>query len=87
MKANFHRVTKHEKDLETAARQTVKQMLLAVRAEGFGQARLERVLMTWAEIASRCADDPDQMLVVDQELREAGVWLRLEEMEFAPKSP
>lgn len=84
MKANFHRVTKHEKDLETAVRQTVKQMLLAVRAEGFGQARLERVLMTWAEIAGRCADDPDQMLVVDQELREAGVWLRLEEMGCGP---
>lgn len=84
MKANFHRVTKHEKDLETAVRQTVKQMLLAVRAEGFGQARLERVLMTWAGIASRCADDPDQMLVVDQELREAGIWLRLEEMGCGP---
>ena len=84
MKANFRRVTKHEKDLETAVRQTVKQMLLAVRAEGFGQARLERVLMTWEEIVSRCADDPDQMLVVDQELREAGVWLRLEEMGCGP---
>ena len=87
MKARIHRVTKEQQAAERAIRQTVKQMLLAVRAEGFGQARLERVLMTWEEIVSRCADDPDQMLVVDQELREAGVWLRLEEMEFAPKSP
>ena len=87
MKARVHRVTKEQQAAERAIRQTVKQMLLAVRAEGFGQARLERVLMAWAEIASRCADDPDQMLVVDQEIREAGIWLRLEEMEFAQKSP
>ena len=87
MKARIHRIPKEQQAAERAVRQTVKQMLLAVRAEGFGQARLERVLMTWAEIASRCADDPDQMLVVDQELRDAGVWLRLEEMEIAQKRP
>ena len=87
MKAHVHRISKEQQTAERAIRQTVKQMLLAVRAEGFGQSRLERVLMTWAEIAGRCADDPDQMFVVDQELREAGVWLRLEEMEIAQKRP
>ena len=69
MKARVHRVTKEQQAAERAVRQTVKQMLLAVRTEGFGQARLERVLMTWTEIASRCDDDPDQMLVVDH-----GLW-------------